>query len=80
MGDIPDLDEVPPRPRRPLSEVLRDTEQNKCSFRKADGTECGETVKKQKWNWRRHNETVHSLEVVEGAIMIAPFCIANKLQ
>ena len=66
--------QVGARQKRPLSEVLRDMEADKCSYVDEKGNQCGESVKKKKYNWKRHNELKHGLEVQDGALMINKFC------
>ena len=65
---IVDLEEVPSRPKRPLREVQADMDSTRCSFIKEDGTECGETVVKRLWHWKRHNQLVHGVDVDNGTL------------
>ena len=57
------VEPVPTRPKRPLSDVLSDMAQKKCTFVKPDGTECAESVKAEAYNWKRHNELVHKVDI-----------------
>lgn len=66
----PLAEEPPARPKRPKSDVLADVAAGACSY-VSDGEVCGEPVFKKYYNFKRHNESVHGLEIVESVGTLA---------
>ena len=68
-GSVPPQMDVDPRSptrrKRLLSEIRSDMDDDNCFYNDSEGNKCSGVATKRIYNWKRHYESVHGVEVTD---------------